>query len=87
MIDDELQTAPRRLELLEVGMVKDDVHLPGDLLVDLGDERVGKRLVDLLVLMLGRQELAHQRLDPAARDGVPVVTRSQLGLAEDLVEQ
>ena len=55
-----------RLELLERRVVEDLVDLRRELLVDLGDQRVDERLVDLLALALRGEQLGDERLHALA---------------------
>ena len=71
VVDEIVQTAPRALELLEIGVVHDEVHLLGELLVELRDDRldrpVGIRRDHLRVDERLRGERAHRLLDGLAR--------------------
>lgn len=86
-VDEELEPPPSRFKLLESLVMEDFIELCGKLAVDGGDHLVDDRIVDLLVLPGGLHQLRDEGGHAAAGDVVAVVLRSELGLADDLIEQ
>src|SRR5262249_54864942 len=58
-VDEQLEPAPRRLELLESRVMHDVIQLAADLLIELRDQAIDQRLVDRLNLA-SRRDLVEE---------------------------
>ncbi len=82
-VHQQLQTTPRRLQCLEVGMVEDLVDLATELGVDLGDHAIDHGLLDRLTAVLGLEKLFDERRHAALGNVVGIVLWRQARLGDD----
>ncbi|MNZ46600.1 hypothetical protein D3C78_642850 [compost metagenome] len=86
-IDQQLQTAPCRFQLLELRLVQNLIDLPAQGMVDLGDHLVDPVLVDRLLVVTALQDLADERGHALAGHGITFLCRADHGVGQQLVEQ
>lgn len=86
-IDQQLQPAPGRLQLLELRLMQDDVHLLAQGAVDFGDHLVDPVLVDRLLVVTAVQYLADERGHALAGDRIAFLRGLDHGVGQKLIQQ
>ena len=83
----QLQAAPGRLQLLQLGRVQDFIHLGADLSIQLNHHLVHQGLIDRLAFFVAFQQVGDKRCHALASDIVTLIRRRHAAVGHDLVEE
>ncbi|MNL00936.1 hypothetical protein D3C87_1213880 [compost metagenome] len=86
-VHQQFQAAPRRLQLLELGLMQDHVHLFAQGAINLGNHLVNPVFVDRLLMIAALQDLTDERSHALASYRVAFLRRAHGGVGQQLIKQ
>jgi hypothetical protein len=74
-INQQLESPPRRLQILQRRLMQDGVHLQAQFAIELGDHLIDQLLVDGLLALIRLKHFGNERRHAALGDGIAFMGR------------